>query len=303
MASRPESAAAVTGDDADRRLPKRRRAVAASTDIGFPREFTGRRRMGNAAPPCRQRRIGKAAQATLRPGSEPLAVERTRSADEGGRDHLARIARGVPALVSARDLVDRFHQMVRDRAPAVLPPLIGDLVASILASFGKGIAADRAAVTAALVEPWSNGQTEGQITKLKLVKRQMYGRAKLDLPPRSPYRSGLALCIESAPEPLFHADPQAHLAPGLAGVQIWLVVVALLHRRRLYAPTNTGSSAGFRAASVRGGARNPPKQAEVIVAVGPLWQLWALPSEAGRGSACGPGRFTTSRGPAALNDG
>jgi transposase len=28
---------------------------------------------------------------------------------------------------------------------------------------------------------WSNGQTEGQITKLKLVKRQMYGRGKLDL--------------------------------------------------------------------------------------------------------------------------
>lgn len=94
---------------------------------------------------------------------------------------LARIERGVPALVSARDLVDRFHRMVRDRDPAVLPALIGDLVASILASFGKGIAADRAAVTAALVEPWSNGQTEGQITKLKLVKRQMYGRAKLDL--------------------------------------------------------------------------------------------------------------------------
>jgi transposase len=30
-------------------------------------------------------------------------------------------------------------------------------------------------------QPWSNGQTEGQITKLKLVKRQMYGRANLDL--------------------------------------------------------------------------------------------------------------------------
>jgi transposase len=29
--------------------------------------------------------------------------------------------------------------------------------------------------------PWFNGQTEGQITKLKLVKRQMYGRGKLDL--------------------------------------------------------------------------------------------------------------------------
>ena len=34
---------------------------------------------------------------------------------------------------------------------------------------------------AALTEPWSNGQTEGQNTKLTLVKRQMYGRAKLDL--------------------------------------------------------------------------------------------------------------------------
>jgi transposase len=38
-----------------------------------------------------------------------------------------------------------------------------------------------AAGRAAIIEPWSNGQTEGQITKLKLVKRQMYGRANLDL--------------------------------------------------------------------------------------------------------------------------
>ena len=34
---------------------------------------------------------------------------------------------------------------------------------------------------AAIVEPWSNGQTEGQVTRLKLVKRQMYGRANVDL--------------------------------------------------------------------------------------------------------------------------
>ncbi|HUA52743.1 MAG TPA: transposase, partial [Candidatus Sulfotelmatobacter sp.] len=44
-----------------------------------------------------------------------------------------------------------------------------------------GLTQDREAVRAAIVEPWSNGQTEGQITKLKLVKRQMYGRANLDL--------------------------------------------------------------------------------------------------------------------------
>jgi transposase len=39
----------------------------------------------------------------------------------------------------------------------------------------------RATVQAAITLPWSNGQVVAQITKLKLVKRQMYGRAKLDL--------------------------------------------------------------------------------------------------------------------------
>jgi transposase len=43
------------------------------------------------------------------------------------------------------------------------------------------VANDEAAVRAAITLPWSNGQTEGQITRLKLVKRQMYGRGKLDL--------------------------------------------------------------------------------------------------------------------------
>ncbi len=71
--------------------------------------------------------------------------------------------------------------MVRDRDPAALPCWITDTAGSALVSLGKGIVADQAAVTAALTQPWSNGQTEGQITKLKLVKRQMDGRAKLDL--------------------------------------------------------------------------------------------------------------------------
>ena len=94
---------------------------------------------------------------------------------------VARIERSIPALVSARDLIGRFHRMVRERNAGVLPSWITDTACSVLASFAKGIVADRDAVTAALTEPWSNGQTEGQITKLKLVKRQMYGRAKLDL--------------------------------------------------------------------------------------------------------------------------
>jgi transposase len=51
----------------------------------------------------------------------------------------------------------------------------------LVTSFASGVAKDEAADRAAIALPWSNGQTEGQITNLKLVKRQMYGRAKIDL--------------------------------------------------------------------------------------------------------------------------
>ena len=104
------------------------------------------------------------------------------------RDHLtkadtvtvAAIEGGVPPLLEARSLMDRFHNMVRRKSPD-LDAWIGDATTSLLASFAAGVSRDRGAVAAAIASPWSNGQTEGQITKLKLVKRQMYGRAKIDL--------------------------------------------------------------------------------------------------------------------------
>ena len=104
------------------------------------------------------------------------------------RDHLSKadtvtiaaIEGGVPTLVEARSLLDRFHAMVRQKTPD-LDGWINDAAPSLLASFATGVRKDMAAVAAAMASPWSNGQTEGQITKLKLVKRQMYGRAKIDL--------------------------------------------------------------------------------------------------------------------------
>ncbi len=51
----------------------------------------------------------------------------------------------------------------------------------MIASFARGLRSDFSAVAAALREPWSNGQTEGQINRLKTLKRQMYGRANTDL--------------------------------------------------------------------------------------------------------------------------
>jgi len=50
-----------------------------------------------------------------------------------------------------------------------------------LETFAAGLKKDSDAIRAALTTPWSNGQTEGQVNRLKLIKRQMYGHASFDL--------------------------------------------------------------------------------------------------------------------------
>jgi transposase len=134
----------------------------------------------------RQRRSEKADVQLARKAPPARLLSRLMTAQRGQLAKtdavtVAAIETGVPALAIARDLMERFHCMLRARDIGALPRWLAETGNSILASFGKGIATDLAAVGAALTEPWSNGQTEGQITKLKLVKRQMYGRAHLDL--------------------------------------------------------------------------------------------------------------------------
>jgi len=48
---------------------------------------------------------------------------------------------------------------------------------SELHDFAAGLRRDRAAVRAAVEPPWSNGLTEGQVNRLKMLKRHMYGQA------------------------------------------------------------------------------------------------------------------------------
>ncbi len=106
-----------------------------------------------------------------------------------GRDHLtkadtvivAAVEAGVPGLADARTLVERFQIMIRTKAAARLDGWIEHARASLIAPLARGVTKDVAAIRAAIIQPWSNGQTEGQITRLKMIKRQMYGRAKLDL--------------------------------------------------------------------------------------------------------------------------
>ena len=97
---------------------------------------------------------------------------------------VARVSALVPRLA---ELV-RSCGIGRDEAPAeplsVLKSWLDEAAScgiQALETFTAGLRQDEAAIRAALTMPWSSGQAEGQINKLKLIKRQMYGRAKFDL--------------------------------------------------------------------------------------------------------------------------
>jgi transposase len=101
-------------------------------------------------------------------------------------DHqaLERIQEADAKVAEAYTLGQRFVRMVKERQSSELKHWLDDVGKSgieALKGFAKGIEQDLAAVTNALSLPWSNGQTEGQVNRLKLIKRQMYGRANFDL--------------------------------------------------------------------------------------------------------------------------
>jgi len=81
-------------------------------------------------------------------------------------------------------LATTFTHMIRERNGGALDAWIAQAKTSPfppLQRLGRSLQDDYAAVSAALSTPHSNGRTEGHVHRLKLLKRQMYGRAKLDL--------------------------------------------------------------------------------------------------------------------------
>jgi transposase len=107
-------------------------------------------------------------------------AEKRTSAQQSFVDRLIRLGEVGPVAELAR----QFVQIIRKRQPEELDCWIEraeKTTAPELRRFAAGLKRDYAAVRAALEEPWSNGPVEGQVHRLKLIKRQMYGRGKLDL--------------------------------------------------------------------------------------------------------------------------
>jgi transposase len=103
---------------------------------------------------------------------------------EEQRAFIGELLEKSPIIKAAYELVWEFRRMIKTRDGKKLNDWLGKVEQSgisELARFVKGLREDEAAIQAAMEYAWSNGQVEGQINRLKMVKRQMYGRANLDL--------------------------------------------------------------------------------------------------------------------------
>jgi transposase len=103
------------------------------------------------------------------------------------RAFLGHLAEAAPELIRAGTLAGAFAALLRERrsdvadAGAALAAWMDTARGSLLNSFVRGLERDTEAVVAAIATPWSTSPVEGQITRLKAIKRSMYGRAGFHL--------------------------------------------------------------------------------------------------------------------------
>jgi transposase len=100
------------------------------------------------------------------------------------RDPLEGFLEANPLLACGYRLNTRFQTLLAERDVGAFEPWLQQAETSELPSFqtvARSFRQDADAIMAALTTPWSTGQCEGQICRVKLIKRLGDGRAKLDL--------------------------------------------------------------------------------------------------------------------------
>jgi transposase len=126
------------------------------------------------------------ASAYTRPqGPSPRTVSFTLVCPAGKRSqdaqiYVERLCQVEVDIARANALIQAFLAMIRERRGHDLEAWMAEATDSgiaELARFARGLQEDLAAITAGLTLEWNNGVTEGQIHRLKLLKRQGYGRA------------------------------------------------------------------------------------------------------------------------------
>ena len=154
-----------------------------------------------AEPLCRPMTPRRAAWLVLRRAEQRATAE---------TQQLVQLHMQSAAVAEAITLAQDFATLVRQRQPEVLDAWLQRATTSApeaMRRFAQGLYEDYAAVKAGVTLPWSTGPVEGHINRLKMLKRQMFGRAHLDLLSR---RFVLASRPEQAPAPGLCAPSPAY---------------------------------------------------------------------------------------------
>ncbi len=113
-----------------------------------------------------------------------LVMRRPERREPEHEHHLAQLKAQQVELAEAIELTEAFAALVRHRRPEQLDAWLTQAATCSLAPFrhfAKRLWVDYDAVKAGVTVAWSNGPVEGHINRLKMIKRSMFGRAKLDL--------------------------------------------------------------------------------------------------------------------------
>jgi transposase len=140
----------------------------------------------------RERRLGQTLPRVIEWQPQPLTTRRATRLVLKRPEHrtkadiqlLAHLESQHPDVAEAIGLAQDFGAIMRQRQADRFDDWLARAVASGVAPlrrFAMGLRADDEAVHAGLRRPWSNGPVEGHINRLKMLKRSMFGRAKLDL--------------------------------------------------------------------------------------------------------------------------
>jgi len=160
-----------------------------------------------AEPPCQPLTPRRATWLVLRRETKRTDME---------TQQLTALRAQQAEVAEAMDLAQDFATLVRQRQPTQLDPWLQRATTSAVDAmrrFATGLYEDYEAVKAGVTLPWSSGPVEGHINRLKMLKRQMFGRARLDLLSR---RFLLAPRDRQARVPSPQERPDAHAQAAAA---------------------------------------------------------------------------------------
>lgn len=184
----PQRPATLQGEK-ETRLPRRTEhsATLGKTQMGETHPSTPGRYLSQVAERCKMQSVSRPSK--NRNLASPrrtvwLFLAHFDDLDEEEKCFLKRMIECSPHIAKAYQLTQCFRKLFKEKDAEDFGKWMENALQGglpDLESFAAGLGREREAVEGALKQPWSNGQVEGHISRLKFIKCQMYGRASFEL--------------------------------------------------------------------------------------------------------------------------